>query len=147
MFLHGFAAVPVAVAYLILVRPMKLRTFAFAIIAATGTGFGNAQDMQRPKVTYDSVVEPSGPPKTAQLRVTNSDPVVPGSRVDIVTGNAPAHALVADVVVDAARWKTNDPSKMPNYPAEGFVTLTLSQHQWDSFLYKRDLRLLLHPLR
>src|ERR1017187_10558895 len=117
-------------------RPTKILLLTFLLVVA-GCG-------KKPKVVFDTVVQPSGPAKTAQLFIKNSDPVMPGSHIDIVMGDAPAHALVVDVVVQEARWKMKEPGKMPAYPADGFVTLTLSQNQWESFLYKQDLRLFLH---
>src|SRR5882757_1974670 len=93
------------------------------------------QATTRPKIVFDSIVKSAGPQKTAQLFVKNSEPVGPGAHVDIITSDDPAHALVVDAVVEAARWKIKSFS-MPSYPADGFVTMTLSQAQWEGFRSK-----------
>jgi hypothetical protein len=123
---------------------MKLRIVTLIGICCVVVAFGAEEKSARPKIVFDTVVKLSGAQKTAQLFIKNSEPVGPGAHVDIVMGDAPAHALVVDAIVQAARWKMKEPGTMPTYPADGFVTLELSQAQWDSFLYKRDLRLFVH---
>jgi hypothetical protein len=123
---------------------MNFRTLAFIGILCLTTAFGADEQETKLKIVFDTVVQPSGPQITGQLFIKNSEPAWPGAHVDIVMGDSPAHALVANVVVQAARWKIKDASIMPTYPADGIVTLVLSQKQWDSFLYKRDLRLFVH---
>src|SRR4030095_10703654 len=123
---------------------MKLCIVTLIGICCVAIAFGSEEKTAKPKIVFDAVVKPSGAQKTAQLFIKNSEPVGPGAHVDIVMGDGPAHALVVDAVVQAARWKIKEAGAVPKFPADGFVTLTLSQAQWDSFLYKRDLRLFFH---
>jgi hypothetical protein len=123
---------------------MKLRIVTLVGICCAVIAFGADEKTAKPKIVFDAVVKPSGAQKTAQLFIKNSEPVGPGAHVDIVMDDSPAHALVVDAVVQAARWKIKEAGAVPTYPADGFVTLELSQAQWDSFLYKRDLRLFVH---
>ena len=123
---------------------MKHHIVALIVFGCVALAHGTEEKIAKPKIVFDTLVKPSGAQKTGQLFIKNSEPVGPGAHVDIVTGDAPAHALVLDVVVQAARWKMKGAFTMPTSPADGFVTLQLSQAQWDSFLYKRDLRLFVH---
>ena len=112
-------------------------------IIISGCGKKDQSSAQYPHIVYDSVVPPVGQLQVAQLFIKNSVPVMPGSRVDIVMGDDPARALVSNVVVQAARWKLKGIG-LPKYPSDGFVTLSLTKNQWESFKSKQDLRLFPH---
>jgi len=125
---------------------MKTPVIAYVVglaVVCAGCGKQDTQSAQYPRIEYDAVVAPGGETQVAQLFIKNSVPVMPGERVDIVMGDDPAHAIVSNTVVQAARWKLKSIG-LPKYPADGFVTLTLTKNQWESFKFKQDLRLFPH---
>jgi hypothetical protein len=65
-----------------------------------------------------------------EVFVVDSDPVLPGSSVDILdTAFKPPKAIAESVSVVNVRWKVTDPSSKPRFPARGFVTIGLTKDQ------------------
>ena len=85
-----------------------------------------------PPASYDSVVASQGPLSKRQLYVTNSVPVYPGSRVDVIAEDDPPRALIVGAQIVNVRWKMDSLLSLPAYPAEGFVTLLVADNQWEA---------------
>ena len=136
------------------------RLYAILAVLSLGTGSWRTSPAgspdQYPEVVYDSVVAPSGIVSAIHFPVRNSAVVLPGSKVDVVTGDGPARALVSNVVVQAAQWDGPGSGQFPEYPAGGIVWLVLSAAEknnladkevsaaYKCFAYKQDLRVFPH---
>ena len=88
-------------------------------------------------------------PKTFQqpteIYVENSEPVMPGTMVDLLdTAVNPPKVVVQNVRVLYVRWKLDDPSKPPHAPATGFVTIGLKLDQTDAVKQSKTLSVRSH---
>jgi hypothetical protein len=68
--------------------------------------------------------------ETVELFAEASDPVQPGTSVDLFdSGATPPKPIAQNVSVLKVRWKVADPSSRPQFPARGFVTVSLTKDQ------------------
>jgi len=68
-----------------------------------------------------------------EILVENSDPVVPGTIVDLYnTSQEPPKLLIEGLRVLNVRWKMVGPGSAPAFPASGFVGLSLTKEQVDA---------------
>ena len=63
---------------------------------------------------------------TVELYVTNSEPAVPGSTVDVCRVENQNKVIIGKAKVLHVRWKVSGPFTAPRMPAEGFVTLSVT---------------------
>lgn len=68
-------------------------------------------------------------PISTEIFVQDSQPVAPGTIVDVVTTSKPRQLVLGNAQVTDARWEFPDPIQTPAYPARGFITLQLSDDQ------------------
>lgn len=65
-----------------------------------------------------------------EIYVENSEPVLPGTMVDLLgTVEDPPNVIIENVRVLNVRWKVDDPSTPLKAPAKGFVTIDLKPDQ------------------
>lgn len=65
-----------------------------------------------------------------ELYVENSEPVLPGTMVDLLDVSVePAKVVLSNVRVESVRWKISDPGTPLKAPAKGFVTIVLKADQ------------------
>jgi len=65
-----------------------------------------------------------------EIFAESSDPVLPGTMVDVFDSSEdPPKLLIGSVRVLNVRWKIPGPSSVPAFPASGFVTLSLTREQ------------------
>lgn len=68
--------------------------------------------------------------EAVELFVEASDPVRPGTSVDLFdSASTPPKLIAENVSVVKVRWKVADPSSPPRFPASGFLTVTLTKDQ------------------
>ncbi len=70
--------------------------------------------------------DPSKFRERIEIYVENAQPVMPGTRVDLVDGEKPPNVLVGNAQVLNVRWKSAGPFDKPKFPAKGFVTFALT---------------------
>jgi hypothetical protein len=65
-----------------------------------------------------------------EVYVENSEPIVPGTMVDLLdTAEVPPKVVLENVRVLNVRWKVDGPFTPPKAPAKGFVTIGLKPDQ------------------
>lgn len=119
---------------------------ALALLAAVLTGKGRQKVPDNtettyalPSAAYDSPVAATGPSSVAQLFVVESEPVMPGTRVDVIDETEPKRALVVGAIAGNVRWKTAGAFGRPEYPASGFVSMRLTESQWAAIREARNV--------
>jgi len=74
--------------------------------------------------------DPSTFQQPTEVYVENSEPVQPGSMVDLLgTDEEPPKVIIENVRVLNVRWKIDGPFATPKAPAHGFVTIGLKPDQ------------------
>lgn len=65
-----------------------------------------------------------------EILVQDSEPVLPGSMVDLMDSSvSPKKLILENMPVFYVRWRTDGPFSIPKYPASGFITLALTKEQ------------------
>ena len=91
------------------------------------------ENIELHSVSYEHVVAPSGSYSTAQIFVKKSVPVMLGMKVDVIIEDSSPPKVIAQgaKIVGDVRWKVSAPFQKPEYPASGFITISLAQNQWE----------------
>jgi hypothetical protein len=100
--------------------------------ANTDGGNNAEQKSAAVSLSYENVVLPEGKTVNVEFWVENSEPLLPGTSVDIIdnTSPPPQRVIVSGAIVKSVRWKVSKPFTKPKYPASGFVAMTLAENQW-----------------
>ena len=64
-----------------------------------------------------------------KLDVVNSEPVQPGTLVDIISVKE-NRVLLSKARVTRVQWEVPEPFQSPQYPASGSVVVSLRENQW-----------------
>lgn len=72
------------------------------------------------------------------LFVVKSVSVLPGTLVDIISVEE-NRVLLSEVKVTHVRWNISEPIQPPQYPASGFVGVTLHERQWMAIAEAGDI--------
>jgi len=72
------------------------------------------------------------------LFVVNSVPVQPGTLVDVISVKE-NRVLFLEVEVTRVRWDVPEPNQSPQFPASGFVVVTLRDRQWMAITEAGDI--------
>lgn len=124
-------------------RPLvNIRALAIATAAALVTACGkpHVSENQAPALPTNAPIAAAGSPSLAEIYVTNSVPVMPGTPVAIVDAAGP-RLLVARAVPVNVRWKVSGPFSSPSYPAAGFVAFSLTASEWQAIQKVESLRI------
>ena len=68
----------------------------------------------------------------------NSDPVQPGTLVDIISVGE-NRVLLSKVRVTRVQWEVSEPFQSPQYPASGIVVVTLREPEWMAITETSDI--------
>jgi hypothetical protein len=93
-----------------------------------------------PALPANPPIVAGGATSTAEIYVTDSVPVLPGTLVAIVDVSGPT-LLVARAAPLNVRWKLGGPFSAPSFPAEGFVAFSLSANEWQAIQKADSLRI------
>jgi hypothetical protein len=68
--------------------------------------------------------------EAVELLVENSEPLLPGTMVDVIDdATDPPTVMVENVQLLNVRWKVSSPLEQPSSPASGFVTVPLTKEE------------------
>jgi hypothetical protein len=93
-----------------------------------------------PPLPANAPIVPGGATSTAEIYVTDSVPVLPGTFVAIIDASGPT-LLVARAAPFNVRWKLSGPFSAPSFPAQGFVAFSLSASEWQAIQKADSLRI------
>src|SRR5262245_29797716 len=113
-----------------------------AIVGACGGSDLSAESPVQsvPPLPTNPPVVPEGQISTAEIYVTDSVPVIPGTPVAIVDALGPT-LLVARALPINVRWKVSGPFSAPSFPASGFVAFSLTASEWQAIQNVESLRI------
>jgi hypothetical protein len=113
--------------------------FLCALLALAIEGCGNSGQLpDLPPLPTNPPIQAVGAGTPGEIYVTNSVPVTPGSRVEIIDQSGPK-LLVSNALVGNVRWKVDGPFMSPSYPARGFVAVALTKNQWEAVQLAQDI--------
>jgi hypothetical protein len=127
-------------------RQTLLIAMAAVVLIACGkqeppSGLAPSAPVQSPPpLPVNAPIVAGGATSTAEIYVTDSVPVLPGTLVAIIDASGPT-LLVARAAPFNVRWKLRGPFSAPSFPAEGFVAFSLSASEWQAIQKADSLRI------